>query len=434
MFIISKIYQFWLTLTNLGINEEMPIELVIKSRLLNIMYFITSIWGLAILTLSLVNGNLNHLIVIGGSFIYKTICFLLNVTGKHLLAWMLLILGYSTYLAWFWIFIDSAWDSGFVQLIIIFLIFIIFKGIYQIILVAYACLMYLGAPMIAPYIPEIYKSKIETLPYVTEYSFVFYIILSGVLLTFYQQEIKRNRKAQARTIDDLKNSNTHFQSIKNELEQFINVASGELQRKLEVIQRQISKMRKSLAGEKTEEVFYSLKIANASAQQMYFWVNDILEFSDLSQQSPQIEAVNLKSLVEEIISELQIEKARIEYQSLPTLQMNYQEIKVIFQHLIENSLRYNRAEMPVLKINSIVSEDRMSIIFKNNGKGISEKYEEQILKNYKRIHDYETYEGIGLGLGIAKKLTTKLGGRLHLRAKSEENAQMILEFSTKVNH
>ena len=38
---------------------------------------------------------------------------------------------------------------------------------------------------------EIYINQIETYPNVTTYSFVFYIILSGVLLTFYQMETKK---------------------------------------------------------------------------------------------------------------------------------------------------------------------------------------------------------------------------------------------------
>ena len=429
MIIFNKILEKWAQLMRLGIKEGMPIELVVKTRLLNTIYYSLTFWNVVLLIFSLFAGNPMHALAITINIIYNSTIFGLNIKGKHFAAWFLLTFGYTVYLALFWIFVDSAWNPAYMYMLIIFLALIAFRKRTQFLVVSSICLIYILLPWLGSVTPDAWKVTIETFPNFTEISFWICLTISSAFLHYYQTEIRKNRNAQRQTIDDLQNSNRHFQDIKNELEQFIQVTSGELQRKLIIIQQQVSKIKQLLTFNKAEETVAFFKIADASAQQMYFWVNDILEFSNLSQQSPQIETVNLKSLVEEIISELQIEKARIEYQNLPTLQMNYQEIKVVFQHLIENSLRYNHAEMPILKINSTVLEDRMSIIFKNNGKGISEKYEEQILKNYKRIHNYDTYEGIGLGLGIAEKIAGKLGG--HIEVETEERNKTIYTLQLK---
>lgn len=298
MNLAQKTYQLWSKFTYLGIKKDMPIELVVKIRLLNIIYLVVSSWSITIMITRLFTGNLEHLVILLGSFIFKTLCLLLNISGRHHLAWMLLILGYSTYLSWFWVFVDPEWDTCFMYFIVIFLIFIVFKGITQTLLVIYACAIYLIAPIIAPYIPEIYKDHITPFPYVTEYSFILYIILSGVIFTFYQSEIKRDRKKQGKTIDDLKNSNVNLTIAKNELEQFITIVSGELKQKTQVIQERVIHINKDLESQKIDEVATVLKITDTTAQQMYYLVNDILESSDMNQPISKVntEGVNLSKL------------------------------------------------------------------------------------------------------------------------------------------
>lgn len=246
-------------------------------RLLNIIYLVTTVWSFSLLGNSLIRGNEAQILTIGLNFSYKTICFLLNIYGRQYLAWLLLAFGFSIGITWFWICIDSAWDPVFIHLIIIFLILIIFKGVQQILLLIFVCLMYLGAPIIAPYVPEIYINQIETYPNVTTYSFVFYIILSGVLLTFYQMETKKYRKIQAKIIQNLQDSNNELNEIKEELGQFTNAVSVELKKQIHIVKEENQKIDEALSLKNNFMITEALQNSNDAAQEMYHLVKDELE-------------------------------------------------------------------------------------------------------------------------------------------------------------
>ena len=274
---IAKIYKWSIQFSYLGIREDTTLQLTIKTRLLNIMYLVTTVWSFILMTNSLIKGNGEHIITILPNFIYKTICLLLNIYGKQYLAWMLLILGFSISTAWFWICIDSAWDPVFIYLTLIFLILIVFEGMQQFLLLIFTCMMYLSAPIIAPFVPEIYINPIETYPYVTEYSFVFYVILSGIILTFYQMEIRKDRQKQENTIHDLEEANEHLNIVKNDLEQFITVVSKELKIKVQTVKEENEKTNRALSKKENQSLLKPLETASDSAQHMYSLINETLE-------------------------------------------------------------------------------------------------------------------------------------------------------------
>ena len=106
---------------------------------------------------------------------------------------------------------------------------------------------------------------------------LFYIVLSGVLLTFYQMETKKYRKKQAKIIQNLKHSNDELNEIKEELGEFTNAVSVELKKQIHIVKEENRKIETALIQKKTSIVGQSLETANASAQQMYTLVNEVLE-------------------------------------------------------------------------------------------------------------------------------------------------------------
>lgn len=255
----------------------MPLELAIKTRYLNVIFFVTGIWSCSMLIGVSIIGRLELILIIMGGILYQATAFLFNINNRQFISWCLVSFGYTTYLFCFWIFLDSAWDPGFSHLVFIFLTFIFFKGKSQFIIVGYTSFLYLIAPVIEPLIPAIYKSPIDTLPNATEYCFWLYLGFSSVIFAFYQAEIQKERDAKEAMIKNLLSRNKELNEVQEELAQFVTVVSQELKNQVEIVQQENQKIEIALIQKKMSIVSQSLETANASAQQMYVWVNEVLE-------------------------------------------------------------------------------------------------------------------------------------------------------------
>ena len=85
----------------------------------------------------------------------------------------------------------------------------------------------------------------------------------------------------------------------------------------------------------------------------------------------------------------------------------------IIQNLIDNGLKYNRSEVPTVKIKFIISNGWAEILVMDNGIGIPQEYFNSIFTPFKRIQqDSKLRVGNGLGLAGAKRAAERMGGNL----------------------
>lgn len=96
---------------------------------------------------------------------------------------------------------------------------------------------------------------------------------------------------------------------------------------------------------------------------------------------------------------------------------NEEAIVRILNNLISNSIRYGSSG----KYLGLVVKDDETVVTINvvdKGKGIDEKYKEEVFERIFTLEDSrsKTYQGSGLGLTITKSLVEALGGRIHLNS------------------
>lgn len=100
----------------------------------------------------------------------------------------------------------------------------------------------------------------------------------------------------------------------------------------------------------------------------------------------------------------------------------------IFYNLISNSIKYRQREInPIVTITTEKLNDRIRIIFQDNGMGMDlELYGDKIFGLYKRFHPY--IEGKGFGLFMVKTHVEVLGGTITLFSEPNKGARFIIEF------
>jgi PAS domain S-box-containing protein len=207
--------------------------------------------------------------------------------------------------------------------------------------------------------------------------------------------------------DELERKNT-------EMEQFAYVASHDLQEPLNTIQGFINLLRlKDLQDEETLEY---LNYISQGASRMSSLIKGLLEYSRIGKETLMAK-VNCNALLEEVKADLNLSikecKAKIEINELPSV-MGYEiELRILFQNLLSNAMKFRGADSPTINISCSNEIEHWTFSIADNGIGIDPVFSEKIFKLYQRLHPRGEYQGYGLGLAQCQKIVTELhNGRI----------------------
>jgi PAS domain S-box-containing protein len=250
-----------------------------------------------------------------------------------------------------------------------------------------------------------------------------------------QEELRtKEREALLLLEEKVRERTAELEKSNYELMQFASVASHDLKepvRKISIFSRLLQDLLQENPHPTTERYLSSIITASARMARL---IDDLLAFSRLSQGTPQFEAVDLNSLLHQIVEDLEIpirEKgAYLHIQPLPTIDGIALQLGQVFQNLISNSLKFSLAERPpVIHISAeeAVKDGQKSfkIIFRDNGIGFKQDQAGRIFDVFHRLHTRDKYEGTGVGLAIVKKIIDRHQGTI--RAMGVENEGAVFE-------
>lgn len=232
-------------------------------------------------------------------------------------------------------------------------------------------------------------------------------------------EIERNRIAN----DLLKN-------IKN-LEQFTYIVSHNLRAPVANILGLASVLKNKINETDKERAEKYLFTAVAQMDETIKDLNKILQIR--GEYSEFKEPIYLPDLLKDIQSSIQdiISKESViirpAFGNVSTLTTIKSYMQSVFYNLILNSIKYRKKGVkPIIEIRSELNNERVRLIFKDNGSGIDlEKHGGNIFGLYKRFH--MDVEGKGLGLFMIKTQIEVMGGSISVKSIPNEGAEFTVE-------
>ncbi|NDP27955.1 MAG: PAS domain-containing protein [Flavobacterium sp.] len=242
----------------------------------------------------------------------------------------------------------------------------------------------------------------------------------------------------------LKLRNKELEKHINELNEFNQVASHDLQEPLRKIQTFISRINnkdKEMMSEMGRE--YLTRMEKAS-NRMRVLINDLLQYSRANRAEKSLVKIDLNEVLSNSLVELSqnIEdtKAVITYSDLPIIDGIDFQMQQLFTNLLSNSLKYSKANSaPIIHISyreiftrteSILKDKSTKkyykINFVDNGIGFEQENAEKIFLLFNRLRDKTEFQGTGVGLAICKKIVENHNGCIFAKSEPNEGATFTI--------
>ena len=224
-----------------------------------------------------------------------------------------------------------------------------------------------------------------------------------------------------------------------ELEDFVYSVSHDLRAPLRSISgfaQIIDRRHKTSLNEEGQHYFDNIIKAS---QQMGDLIDDLLRFSRMGRKSfePETVALNevLKSAIETLSDQINATNAQVVIpKQMPAIQGDVALTTHVFINLIENAIKYQKAdEAPVVDIGIEAEDKHVVVSVADNGIGIAPEYHEKIFNIFQRLHNQSEYPGTGIGLAAVKKALQMMGGRVWVESELGKGSVFKIEIPMTIS-
>lgn len=234
-------------------------------------------------------------------------------------------------------------------------------------------------------------------------------------LTYLFEDIQHSRQEQ----EDFFNSqraNDILKAKNEELEQFVNIASHDLQEPIRTTSMMMQMLQRNYSDKFDEEGLEMMKLAGDGLMKMRSQIRSLVEYSVIGRKRV-VEKVNLGQIIEHCINELKgsdtNSQAEFIISPLPTINGYPIELRGIFLQLIGNSLKFvHQGSTPKIIISHSELDDHFQFSIADNGIGLDPRFSEKIYGMFEKLHGSGSFPGLGVGLALAKKIIESHNGKI----------------------
>jgi signal transduction histidine kinase len=248
------------------------------------------------------------------------------------------------------------------------------------------------------------------------------------------EDVEKMRARIVAELAALQTAEAELRRSNQELEQFAYVASHDLQEPLRKVASFCQLLQQRYGGELDARADQYIGFAVDGAQRMQDLINDLLAFSRVGRMEQPHTDVDTAKLVERAQADLSrtIEETGAEVVvegELPVVQGDASLLRLVFQNLIGNAIKFRSEAAPRVEISVEREETCWRFRIADNGIGIDPEYAERIFVIFQRLHPRSQYEGTGIGLAMCRKIVEYHGGRMWLDTGTAEGTGSTFYFT-----
>lgn len=231
------------------------------------------------------------------------------------------------------------------------------------------------------------------------------------------KELDEQIRTREKTEKKIRITNTELRKTNEELDNFVYKVSHDLRAPISSILGLVNIARNDNA---VENMLACVDQIEKSATTQDNFIKDIIELTKNARVKPKSQKINFKKLVDETFEYLQFSmhaetpKPRLHLEQKKDFYSDGNRMKVIFNNIISNSIKYSDPKKTEIDIKVEVLNGHANINIEDKGKGIEKKYQDDVFKMFFRATDQNA--GSGLGLYIVKETVNKLKGNISLES------------------
>lgn len=246
-------------------------------------------------------------------------------------------------------------------------------------------------------------------------------------------DLRQARESLAATVElrtaELAAANRKLEARNRELEEFVYIASHDLQEPLRTVGgylQLVQRRYKDALGVDADEF---IRYAIEGAQRMNALIESLLVYSRLTSSERARETVSLEdalTLAKRNLA-LSIEETGtiVEcHTPLPSVRADRIQFVQLFQNLLSNSIKFCGPRAPRIHITCSTREDMHVLEFRDEGIGFNPRFAERIFKIFRWLR--RDTPGTGIGLSVCKKIVEAHGGTISAAARPNEGATFTI--------
>lgn len=216
---------------------------------------------------------------------------------------------------------------------------------------------------------------------------------------------------------ELERKNVRLERSNAELAEFAYVASHDLSEPLRAISGMVDLLSRRYKGRLDDDADEFIGFAVDGCRRMKAMIDDILVYAKSGKVDGKSAAVDAGEVADEVLASLsavmESSGATVTIGPLPVVKVERLEMTQLLQNLLTNAIKFHRPEVsPIVELTAERDGDAWRFCVEDNGIGIEPQYVSRIFRMFQRLHGRDEYPGTGIGLAIAQRIVSGLGGRL----------------------
>lgn len=239
-----------------------------------------------------------------------------------------------------------------------------------------------------------------------------------------QDEIyKLNRELEQRVIE----RTAQLEAANQELEAFAYSVSHDLRAPLRGVEGYSRLLLEDYSEQLPDPAHELLEKVRAAVMRMSDLINALLAFSRLARQPINREDVDVRKVVDRVISELEHEVGSRQINwtvgALPGCSADPALLYQVFANLVSNAIKYSQVR-PIahIEIGSQQHDEETVYYVRDDGVGFDMSYAAKLFGVFQRLHHASEFEGTGIGLANVQRIIQRHGGRIWAESEPDRGA------------
>ncbi|WP_259331284.1 PAS domain-containing sensor histidine kinase [Legionella bozemanae] len=238
----------------------------------------------------------------------------------------------------------------------------------------------------------------------------------------------------SKDITEAKRIEDQLLKTNEELEQFAYIASHDLKAPLRAIERLATWLEEDNADKLDDKSKEHLALLRQRTLRLANLIDGILQYSRAGRLDLNVERVNTKEILKDIIENLNPEgRFKIQYpKRLPIFKTAKIPLIQVFSNILGNSFKHHHREKGTIKIEVDTLGAFYLFTIKDDGPGIAPEFFNKIFVVFQTLKSRDELESTGIGLSIVKKIVESQGGKVMVQSQVGHGTTMSFTWPKQI--